>query len=80
MKIYQETLTEKAVTMKARANGSLKHLLARSVDTPDVLGNKSNQIFCQQILNINYQGIEIAIIELTGPSDCSTDYLEVTVI
>ena len=29
---------------------------------------------------IPVQGIEIAIIELTGPTDCSTDYLEVTVI
>ena len=32
----QETLTEKAVTMKVRANGSLKHLLERSVGTSDV--------------------------------------------
>ena len=41
------------------------------------LGNKSKQIICQQILNQIFQGIEIAISELTGPTDCSTDYLEV---
>ena len=39
---YQETLTEQAVTMKARANGSWKHLLARLVDTSDVWA--TNQI------------------------------------
>ena len=41
------------------------------------LGNKSNQIIWQQILNQIFQGIEIAISELSGPTDCSSDYLEV---
>ena len=35
------------------------------------------QKYDQKYILIHSQGIEIAISELTGPSDCSTDYLEV---
>ena len=38
MKKYQETLMGRAATMKARVNGSSKHLLARSV-THLMVGN-----------------------------------------
>ena len=57
-----------AVTMKVLVNGSLKHLLGRLGDKST---NKSNP-------KSQSQGIEIAIGELTGPADCSTDYLEVS--
>ena len=60
-----------AVTMKVPVNGSLKHLLGRFGHKST---NKSNQIKMIE----NHQGIEIAIGELTGPADCSTDYLEVS--
>ena len=74
IKIYQETLMARAVTMKVLANGSWKHLQGRWVHISTsnqikLLGNKN--------WNLIFQGIEIAISELTGPSDCTTDYLEV---
>jgi len=52
---------------------------AKSETGGDLDGKSSdNESPCEWILETSPgKGIEIAIIELTGPSDCSTDYLEV---
>ena len=81
----------KAVTMKVLASGSLKHLLGRLVyiwatNQIELFGNKysrkrkqtkSNNLATNIENKYLFQGIEIKVIELTGPTDCSTDYLEV---
>ena len=68
---------EKAATMKVLANGSWKLPQGRFEEKSHHSKTTNNQKTFLAIKKKMSQGIEIAIIELTGPSDCSTDYLEV---